>query len=141
MSNKTLSLLIGICLFLSLPGRPYAENVRVVKILVLNSYHKGFHWVDGIVEAVESGLRAEDFNYDLRVEYMDTKAVKYNAAFKKKLYEFYSFKYANSKFDAIICSDDHAFDFLREYHKLAGLSASYQNHYPKKSYPLKPEKF
>lgn len=118
MFNKTVSfLMIGICLILSLSVQAYAKESRTFRILVLNSYHKGFPWVDGIVKAVESGLKAENFNYDLQVAYMDTKAIKYNADFKKKLYEFYSFKYDNLKFDAIICSDDHAFDFLREYHK------------------------
>ena len=118
ISNKTLSfLLIGICLLFSLSVQAYADDMRTVRILVLNSYHKGFQWVDGIVEAVESGLNAQDFNYDLRVEYMDTKATKYNTALKAKLYELYSLKYDNYKFDVIVVSDDHAFDFIREYHK------------------------
>jgi len=116
--NKTLScLLIGMCLLFTLSVQAYADDMRTFKILVLNSYHKGFQWVDGIVEAVESGLNAQDFNYDLRVEYMDTKATKYNTALKAKLYELYSLKYDNYKFDVIVVSDDHAFDFIREYHK------------------------
>jgi len=124
MLNKTVSLLIigvctflGICTFLSLSNQAYANDVRTVKVLVLNSYQKGFPWVDGIVEAVESGLNAEKFNYKLRVEYMDTKVTKYTAAYEKKLYELYSLKYDNYKFNVIICSDDLAFNFLREYHK------------------------
>jgi len=117
MLSKTTSLLmICICLFLSLSNKAYAKDDVPLKILVLNSYHKGFPWVDGIVEAIESGLNAEQFDYVLRVEYMDTKITKYDDAYSKELYDFYSYKYDNYKFDTIICSDDHAFDFLREYH-------------------------
>ncbi|MBM9520825.1 PAS domain S-box protein [Desulforhopalus vacuolatus] len=118
ISSKTIAFLtIGICFFLFLPNQTYSQDTKTSKILILNSYHKGFPWVDGIVEAVESGLDARGFVYDLTVEYMDTKAHSYDAAYKKYLYDLYAFKYSNYKFDAIICSDDHAFDFLREFHK------------------------
>ena len=117
ISSKAIAFLtIGICFFLILPDRVCSQDMKMIKILVLNSYHKGFPWVDGIVEAVEYGLDAEGFVYDLKVEYMDTKTNQYSAAYKKRLYDFYAFKYGNYHFDAIICSDDQAFDFLREFH-------------------------
>ena len=109
--------MIAVCLIVSQPINAFTQNINPTKILVLNSYHKGFPWVDGIVEAVQSGLDYTQINYELRIEYMDSKVTRYNAAYKKKLYELYSFKYSNLKFDAIIASDDHAFDFLLEYHK------------------------
>lgn len=115
MPNKIILSILFICFFGGISSNAYAEDDKIVKILVLNSYNKGFHWVDGIVEAVESGLNTENFSYDLRVEYMDSKATKYTPAFEKQLHDLYSFKYENEKFDILICSDDHAFDFLRKY--------------------------
>jgi PAS domain S-box-containing protein len=116
LSKLTSLLMIVICLLLSLSNQAYAKDDAIHKILVLNSYHKGFPWVDGIVEAIESGLNAEQLDYVLRVEYMDTKVTTYDDAYSRELYNLYSCKYDNYKFDAIICSDDQAFDFLREYH-------------------------
>ena len=107
--------MILLCFFGCISSNAYAKDDTMVKILVLNSYHKGFRWVDGIVEAAEAGLNAENFSYDLRVEYMDSKATKYTAAFEKQLHDLYSFKYGKEKFDILICSDDQAFDFLRKY--------------------------
>ena len=114
--NKTVALLfIGVCVIFSLSSQAFSQDGKIAQVLVLNSYNKGFPWVDGIVEAVESGLNAEKLHYQLRVEYMDTKVTPYTAAYKKKLYELYSLKYATYKFDAIVASDDNAFNFLREY--------------------------
>ncbi|MCP4608948.1 MAG: hypothetical protein GY845_09575, partial [Planctomycetes bacterium] len=50
------------------------------------------------------------------VEYMDSKAIVYDAAYKKMLYDVYAYKYANQTFDVIISTDDNALNFLREYH-------------------------
>ncbi|MFK5954304.1 MAG: ABC transporter substrate binding protein [Desulfobacterium sp.] len=118
MLNKTLSLLmIGMCLFLPLSDQVYAKDVRTVKILVLNSYHKGLPWTDNFVNGIESVLIREKVDADLVIEYMDSKAVKYDKTYKTMLYKLYSHKYGYQKFDVIISSDDNAFNFLREYHK------------------------
>lgn len=119
MPNKILSLLmIGMCLFLSLSDQVYAKGVRTVKILVLNSYHKGLPWTDNFVSGIESVLVREKIGADLVIEYMDSKAVKYDKTYKTMLYKLYSHKYGYKKFDVIISSDDNAFNFLRGYHKV-----------------------
>lgn len=88
----------------------HAQDRPTWRILILNSYHKGFPWVDGIVEGIEAGLKAKEFNYELRVEYMDTKNIQNNTTYtyKKVLYNLYTHKYADQKFDIIISSDDDA---------------------------------
>jgi hypothetical protein len=91
--------------------------VPASRILVLNSYHKGFPWVDNIVSGIESVLDREKIGADLVIEYMDSKAVKYDETYKTMLHKLYSHKYSHQKFDVIISSDDNAFNFLREYHQ------------------------
>jgi PAS domain S-box-containing protein len=94
-----------------------AQEDPAKRVLVLNSYHKGFPQTDAIVNGVESVLKPEENDIELRIEYMDSKATKYDSQYKEKLYELYKYKYGNQTFDLIICSDDNAFNFLREYHQ------------------------
>jgi len=86
------------------------------RILVLNSYHKGYSWTDNIVKGLESALKPTENEFDFIVEYMDSKAIVYDVAYKKMLYGLYAHKYANQTFDVIISTDDNALSFLREYH-------------------------
>jgi ABC-type uncharacterized transport system substrate-binding protein len=110
-------LMIGVCLFLLLSIETYAKDTRKTRVLVLNSYHKGIPWVYDHVVGVESKLKSLGVDVDIRLEYMDTKNVKYDAAYKQLLYNMYLYKYANYRFDIIISTDDNALNFLREYHK------------------------
>lgn len=110
-------LMIGVCLFLLLSIEIYAKDTRKTRVLVLNSYHKGIPWVYDNIVGIESRLDSIGIDYDLRLEYMDTKNVKYDAAYKQLLYNMYLHKYANYRFDIIISTDDNALNFLCEYHK------------------------
>jgi signal transduction histidine kinase/ABC-type uncharacterized transport system substrate-binding protein len=94
-----------------------AQEDPAKRVLVLNSYHKGFPQTDAIVNGVESVLKPEENDTELRIEYMDSKSIKYDTQYKEKLYELYKYKYCNQTFDLIISSDDNAFNFLREYHQ------------------------
>jgi ABC-type uncharacterized transport system substrate-binding protein len=107
----------SLILFIYLSFSPFAisQAVPASRILVLNSYHKGFPWVDNIVSGIESVLNREKIGADLVIEYMDSKAVKYDETYKTMLYKLYSHKYSQKKFDVVISSDDNAFNFLREY--------------------------
>jgi GAF domain-containing protein/ABC-type uncharacterized transport system substrate-binding protein len=82
------------------------------QVLVLHSYHQGYKWTDDITEGIESVLGEE--NVDLRIEYMDTKRV-FDETFVQELYQLYQYKFSDSKFDAIISSDDNAFNFLLQH--------------------------
>ena len=95
----------------------YAQEGQTKRVLVLNSYHKGFLWTDNIVKGIESVLGPEGNCVELKIEYMDSKATKYDTQYKEKLYDLYKYKYGNQTFDLIISSDDNAFNFLREYHE------------------------
>ena len=111
------SLMISVCLFLVLSFETFAEDTRKTRVLVLNSYHKGIPWVYNHVVGIESSLNSLGIDYDIKLEYMDTKNVKYDSTYKNLLYNMYLYKYANYKFDIIISTDDDALDFLLEYHK------------------------
>ena len=107
-------LMIGVCLFLFLSIETYAKDTRKTRGLVLNSYHKGIPWVYDHVVGIESKLNSLGIDFDMRLEYMDTKNVKYDAGYRKLLYNMYLHKYANYRFDIIISTDDNALNFLRE---------------------------
>ena len=121
MSARGKSIAIfGISLFLALAlcgPLSYGQEEPAKRVLVLNSYNKGFPQTDAIVNGVESVLKPEENDMELRIEYMDSKATKYDTQYKEKLYELYNYKYGNQTFELVISSDDNAFNFLREYHE------------------------
>ncbi len=98
-------------------GLALAKQPQQNHVLVLNSYEKGFPWTDNIVKGIESTLTKELPDINLKIEYMDSKLIKYNDVYKKKLHDLYLYKYGKSKFNVIITTDDNAFNFVREYHK------------------------
>jgi len=115
--NTAVLILIGLCLLISPTAFAAAKNTPKAHVLVLNSYEKGFPWTDNIVNGIESVLKKEHANVELKIEYMDSKAIKYDAVYKKRLFDLYIHKYGDVKFDVIIPSDDNAFNFVREFHE------------------------
>ncbi len=93
---------------------PWRSNDRdISKILVLNSYHKGYKWSDDIVKGIEDNLLGRQF--DIRTEYMDTKRIE-DPRYLDLLAEIYRYKFSMDQFDLVITSDDTAFNFIRQYH-------------------------
>jgi len=90
----------------------HAQNSHKKNVLILNSYNYGYGWTDSIMKGIEAVLPQQDYN--LTVEYMDTKRYEEPAYFQK-LFDLYHYKFAAKKFDIIICSDDNAFNFLIKY--------------------------
>ena len=80
-------------------------------ILLLHSYHPGYEWTDRIQEGMALVLDQEASDAELHIEYMDTKRHAPEALFPR-LRRYYASKYAGRNFDAILCSDDNALDFL-----------------------------
>ena len=109
---------ISLLLVISLCGQlSCGQEEPAKRVLVLNSYQKGFLWTDNTVKGIESVFGSEENEIELTIEYMDTKSIKYDVRYKEKLYDLYKYKYGNQTFDLIISTDDNAFDFLREYHE------------------------
>lgn len=83
------------------------------RVLVLNSYNKGYSWTDNEVRAIEDAF-ADDPHLVLHLEYMDTKLINTDEHFRL-LEALYANKYRNTRFDIIIATDDDALKFLRDY--------------------------
>lgn len=86
------------------------------QILILNSYHQGMSWTDSIVSGVRSALKDET-QFDLQIDYMDIKH-NTNPEYVQKLFEVYRNKFSHRRFDAIVVSDDDAYNFMLKYHAL-----------------------
>lgn len=84
------------------------------KVLVINSYHRGYFWSDNIIKAIMNQFNKNHPNANLFFEYMDTKFHMPDKVFEP-LKELYKLKYKDSQPDVIISSDNNAFDFLRRY--------------------------
>ena len=92
-----------------------ADAQEAKRVLILNSYHKGNPWTDGIVEGIQSVFDKVDlFSITVHVEFMDTKRHKPERIFPclKKLYRE---KYRTNQPDIIILSDNNALDFILKY--------------------------
>ena len=80
-------------------------------VLVLNSYHKGFVWSDDVIQGIEETLANSPHPIDLWVEYMDTKRFP-GSAHLTDLATVFKHKYRDKDIDAIVASDNNAFNFL-----------------------------
>ncbi|MCD4829149.1 MAG: response regulator [Candidatus Cloacimonetes bacterium] len=78
---------------------------------MLHAYHQGYDWTDSIHRGIVSAL--EEDNIELFVEHMDTKR-HYCDEYYDFLETLYFCRYVESgiHFDAIVCSDDNALNFL-----------------------------
>ncbi|MCG8335753.1 MAG: PAS domain S-box protein [Proteobacteria bacterium] len=108
---RFLILIVFICLF---SPELAARTSKSWNVLVLNSYHKGLPWTDNITEGIQKQFEFSELEIDFHFEYMDTKhsfEKDYLDAYKKTL----ALKYKMHPVDIVITSDDHAFQFVREY--------------------------
>lgn len=85
------------------------------QVLVLNSYHYGMRWTDGLNEGVRAEL-AKQSDIDVYFDFMDTKR-NTGPEYLGKLYEIYKYKFSNKHFDAVVASDDDAYHLMLKYHQ------------------------
>jgi PAS domain S-box-containing protein len=84
------------------------------ELLVLHSYHQGYKWTDDITRGIAATVRDGGATVKIHYEYMDTKRLA-DAGYFRLLYQSYRYKFRNTRFDAIIASDNDAFNFLLAY--------------------------
>jgi diguanylate cyclase (GGDEF)-like protein len=82
-------------------------------ILVLHSYHQGLEWTDQISEGIRAVFPYKD-EVKIYYEYLDAKR-NYTEKYYDKLISLYREKARVINFDAIIVSDNEAFNFMIEY--------------------------
>ena len=105
------SLLFSFITLFIMGGSLYGAAIEKKNILLLHSYHSGMTWVENINKAVYETLDPNRNEYVFHTEYMDTK--RHNSAqYYASLKESYRNKYANTRFDLILSTDNNAFDFL-----------------------------
>ncbi len=95
-----------------LPETARAEPDQTV--LLLNSYHPGHDWEDGIEAGVRQTLDQSPLDIVLLVEHMDTKHHPPARAFPL-LKTYLGEKYQNQALDAILVADDNALAFCLEH--------------------------
>lgn len=110
---KRVSLIISFVLYVVLNINIYAKAESPKKVLILHSYSEDFKWTSNISAGIRSVLGDVD-KIDLQTTYMDTKRVN-NSAYIESLKNLCKIKYADTKFDVIICSDNDALNFLVKY--------------------------
>jgi len=95
----------------------YAQfDQESVHILFLNSYDSRMSWYREILRGVEETLTPDQNRILLHLEHMDSKEFQ-SDEYRNGFLDFIEMKYRNTRFSLILCSDNNAFDFLREHHK------------------------
>ena len=100
-----------ICLFLVVVFQTNAVSQEKRHILVLHSYNEGLEWTDNENEGIMSVLQPRLDDIEVHIEYLDAKRVAGDGNFPE-LYQFLEKRYASTRFECIICSDDDAFNFI-----------------------------
>lgn len=83
------------------------------RVLILNSYHKGFEWSDKIVSGIEDVFYDKDISTNIL--YMDSKRIN-SEDYYKKIGELYKIQLSKSKYDLVIAIDTFAYDFILKYY-------------------------
>ena len=110
---KKLSIYLLVLLFFSTASLLAHDK----KILIINSYHKGFQWSDDVL----SGMEADFYNHPeitTNILYMDSKRIN-SEEYYAKLRELYKLQLKNHQYNLIVAVDKFAYDFLiKYYHEL-----------------------
>ncbi|MHB8709619.1 MAG: ABC transporter substrate binding protein [Desulfuromonadales bacterium] len=81
------------------------------RVLLLNSYHPGYTWSDGIETAIRTELARTDHELEFAVEYLDTKRFRSEQIFPGAE-AFLLAKYRHRQPDVLIVADDAALQFI-----------------------------
>ncbi len=90
-------------------------------ILILNSYHQGYPWTDGIIKGILKTFQKEKINAEIHIGNLDTKRI-VNPEFWRTALMHKLKSYPPDYLDLIIVSDDNAlntlYDIGHEYHRV-----------------------
>ncbi len=91
-----------------------ASDDKTSHILYINSYHRGYIWSDGIESGLRQRLKDSGRKTDLKIEFLDAKLFP-DPAYFSTLAEVFAMKHGKLRYDAIVVSDNEAFDFAIKY--------------------------
>ncbi|QWV95174.1 response regulator [Geomonas oryzisoli] len=83
-------------------------------LLILNSYHHGFKWTDDETQGVVEALGGKQRDLGIYIDYMGSKWSN-RPQYLELLCKTYREKFSSIRFDAIVATDDDAFDLLRNH--------------------------
>ncbi len=106
----------GIFLFLCFLSSARVLAAEPYRVLILNSYHKGYFWTDGLVHGVVTTFEDKKVNANVFIEYMDTRRYGLDTIFTD-LQRLYETKYGTIKFDLVVTTDNNALEFVRRCRK------------------------
>ncbi|RAU93998.1 ABC transporter substrate binding protein [Paenibacillus sp. YN15] len=100
------------------PGTARSEEKMIAspRVLVLNSYHKGFEWTDEETAGITDALKKAELHPVIYTEYADWKRFpsEYN---RENLFSNLLYKYSGTDIDLIVAFDDFAVEFALQYRK------------------------
>ncbi len=110
MWKKVYLVLFGLLISGNLPAINPEQSYN---FLVLHSYHPSFKWNIEINEGIRKGLDDAGITYSLQMEYMDSKRL-FDPIYQENLKSLLTYKYRNTRFHAIIVTDDDAHVFIQK---------------------------
>ena len=105
---------MAILLLLSACLHSSAHAGSTKHVLIINSYHQGMDWTDGETAGVIGSLANSGVPVEFFIEYMDAKRLTESADFEI-FRQLLSYKYRFLSPDAIVVTDNDAFDFMRRH--------------------------
>ncbi|MBF0196639.1 MAG: response regulator [Planctomycetes bacterium] len=100
------SIILSLCLSIGNSSGHHIEDAK--RVLVINSYHKGYLWSDEIILGIEEVLGPEEVQ--IHVVYLDTKR-EFDPSWLELKKELIKEKQLHNDFDIVMTCDDNAFDF------------------------------
>lgn len=83
-------------------------------VMILNSYHQGYKWTDDETRGILAALNPEQSKIKVTIQYLDTKRISSSQYFET-MSNLLAQKFSNTIFDAIIVTDNDAFNFIKKY--------------------------
>ncbi len=95
---------------------PFSEAASkpLYRVLVLQSYHRGYEWTDNIMEGIDDTLGDAGMAIEIYVEYLDCNRHDARTVFPS-LSALFRSKYSTLRPDMIITCDNDALQFLQNY--------------------------
>ena len=97
-----------------LPQAALVKNIKYTEqknVLILNSYSADNAWTRSIMRGIEDSFSASNLTVNTFVEYMDTKRYS-SSQYLLMLARLLAHKYGQTQMDAIVVSDDNAYNFI-----------------------------
>ncbi len=83
-------------------------------VFILNSYHPEFRWTTFEVNGIRNILKIKKFTGNIYIEYLDTKNFTFSEM-ASMYYDLIKKKYKRYHFKVVVCTDNDAFNFIKQY--------------------------